>query len=128
MSEKLNHVLEQLRRQGDPHVRDWHGRLNYTSPRMAESWHVEEHPLSFERGSPPDATRRMLNPCRYEVLQGQERRPRHEVLRERTDPFRTRANGSRLSPFEVSFRIDPSDNSSKSGQRRKGFWARLFRR
>lgn len=131
MSKALNDLLERLRRRDDPKVKEWHGRLNYTSPRMAEDWQVPDRQLKFETGGPTDAARQVMADYRNEILEGNDHKTPQQIFAERTDAAlaerRQNPNRSRLSPFEEPFRVDQDDLAARA-QSKRGLFRRLFGR
>jgi len=132
MSKSLNELLERLRKDGDPKVKEWHGRLNYTSPRMAESWNVPERPLTFESGIAADATRRVMAQYRNEILEERGLKTAEEIFAERTKSapiagVRAKGTSGRLTPFEAAFRVDP-EAQARASRRKRGLLRRLFGR
>ena len=129
MSKALNDLLERLRKRDDPNVKEWQGRLNYTSPRMAEEWKVPDRQLKFETGGPANAARQVMADYREENLEGQGHKTPQQIFAERTDAViaerKRNPNASRLSPFEQPFRVDQDDLAAQN-QPKRGLFRRLF--
>ena len=132
MSQALNDLLSRLRKEGDPKVREWHGRLNYTSPRMAETWNVPEQPLTFEAGIGTEATRRVMSQYRNEVLEKRGLKSAEEIFHERTQSppmsLRRQSTSGNLTPFEEAFRVEPMELKRRGHKRKPGLLRRLFGR
>ncbi len=133
MSKALNDLLERLRKHDDPKVKEWHGRLNYTSPRMAEAWNVPDRQMKFETGGPADAARKMMSEYCGQILEEQGLKTPEEIFADRKNPAlaqrRQNPNESRLTPFEQAFRIDREEMAAAQARRKKrGLWSRLFGR
>ncbi len=132
MPKKLDEELERHRKHEQDKAREWHGKANYTSPRMAESWDRPDIPLSFEQ-RPVDGAMKVLSVYRNELRKEHGELSAEELFAERKRSQRSTyarwqdPRESRLTPFDEAFRIDPDDRS-QYGRKKPSWFRRLFGR
>ncbi len=136
MPKALGKKLQKFRRQEQDKSNEWQGRVNYHSPRSAESWESPDRLLSFD-GHPGESAKKVMEAYRQQLLTDRGIIKPSENLKQTTQeatvdrayrpqfPLRD-GKASRLSPFEEAFRVSP--NASPEEQGEPSWLKRLFSR
>ena len=136
MPDSLDEKLEKVRRQGQMKPHEWQGRVNYHSPRAAESWDTPDRLLSFD-GQARAGAQKVMEAYRQQVLVERGVKQPAESLQKgmiRASSLKTPGStvplaaigASRLSPFEEAFRVSPDEDRDEATPR--SWLKRLFSR
>ena len=135
MPRSLSKKLEKIRSQEQIKPHQWHGRVNYHSPRAAESWDAPDRLLSFD-GQSREGAKKVMESYRQQVLAERGLIQPAESLQKGTSEAARKApgidishadiGGTRLSPFEEAFRVTADDSDHGQNRAAKSWLRRLF--
>ncbi len=138
MSKALDKTLKKFRRRQEDKPIQWQGRVNYHSPRSAESWDSPDRLLSFDSHS-GEGAKKVMEAYREQLLtergivkpsQDLKQRTQHMAAGQVYRPqFSLQSDSqTRLSPFEEAFRVSPDADTEGERDAPWSWLRRLFSR
>ncbi len=126
----LEDTLDKLKqeRQLAAQAEQWNGKVQYFSPRTAESWETPDQLMSFQM-QPGQEMQKVMMQYGKSLSHDLGLNPTQQVLadRKKNATFETWSDPkkSRLTPFEAAYRVEDLDETPK---KKRGFFGWLFGR